>query len=373
MIQEDLKVLQNHEGDPCVSIIIPTHRVSTETDKDYIRLKNAIKRAIESLHEQYAKKQVSPIIQRLEAIMEDELDYSTLLEGIGVFISPSIEKVVHLPFEVDEKVIVDTNFEVRDLKLALNRDLDYQVLILSESNIRLFYGKGRNIVEYKDGQLPLKLDKETSEYQKANFINPGTASPGGSTEKANEEQKKIIENLKYWDNKLTSYFDHDTPLFIAGDKQILGDFEQITHHKDKIQGKLTGNFDHLRNHEIADKIQTEVKRYIHELQERAIRILEEEVGFDRVSSGLPKVFEDALKGKGSLLLVEESYSEPGYLDEKNYRLYLEPDKTDGLKRLEDAVDDVIEEVLNKNGEVRFVADGKLQKYGRIALILRYSQ
>lgn len=373
MIKEDLKVLQEKHDDPCVSIIIPTHRISTETDKDYIRLKNAIKRASESLHEQYDKKQVSPIIDRLETIMEDELDYSSLLEGIGLFISPSIEKVVHLPFEVNEKVIVDTTFEVRDLKLALNRELDYKLLMLSEDNLRLFYGKGRNIVEYKDDLLPLELNKEAYDYQKANTGNPGTSSPNGTTEKASEDQKKVIENLKHWDNKLTNYLNDKSPLFVAGDKQILGDFEQITHHRDKIQGKLTGNFDHLNNHEIADKIQIEVKRYIHEQQDQAIRMVEEEVGFDRVSSGLTRVFEEALKGKGSRLLVEESYSEPGYFDENNYRLYLEPEQTDGLKHLADAVDDVIEEVLNKNGEVRFVADGKLKKYGKIALSLRYSQ
>ena len=39
--------------------------------------------------------------------------------------------------------------------------------------------------------------------------------------------------------------------------------------------------------------------------------------------------------------------------------------------LSDAVDDVIELILKKNGEVIFVENGKLKSFERIALINRY--
>ncbi len=373
MLKEDLKALHQKQDDPCVSIIIPTHRVSAHSDVDYIRLKNAIKRATESLHEQYDKEKVAPLIDRMEALLERDLDYSNLLEGLGLFISSNMEKVVHLPFEVDEKVIVDTSFEVRDLMLSLNRELDYYLLLLSEDHIRFFEGKGRNLIEIKDDNFPDHHDKNEFEYQKAHFVNPGTGSLQGTTEKPNEEQKKVQEHLKHVDNKLSQYLTNQNPLFLVGDKQMLGDFETVTHFRENIQGKIAGNFQHLAKHELADKIHTEVKRYIHEQQERALRLLEEEVGYDRVTSGLSKIYRDAFEGKGAILLVEEGYSEPAYLDKSNYQLYLTPEKTDGLKRLDDAVDDIIEEVLDKNGEVRFVENGKLEKYGRMAMILRFNE
>jgi len=268
---------------------------------------------------------------------------------------------------------VDTSFEVRDLLLNLNRELDYKVLLLSEHNVRLFEGKGRNVLEIEDENFPAHFSQGDYEYQKANFINPAKNSPEGSTEKANEEQKKVKEFLKRFDNILGEYVNGPEPVFLMGDKQILGEFEQVTHHGESIQGQLPGNFQHLSVQEIADKIQTEVKRYIHEQQEKAVRKLEEEIGYDRVSSGLTNVYRDAIEGKGATLLVEEGYSEPAYLDEANYQLYLTPENTEGLKKLTDAVDDVIEEVLDKNGEVRFVPDGKLQKYGKIAMILRFHE
>ena len=371
MNKEDLKSLQNKQDDPCVSVIVPTHRISTNTKEDHIRLKNAIKRVSESLHEQYDKKKVTPLIERLEKIVENELDYANLLEGLGIFISPNLEKIVHIPFEVEERVIVDTSFEVRDLLLSLNRELDYNVLLLSENNIRFFQGKGRNLMEIQDEQFQENFSGDEYEYQKANFINPAKGSPEGTAEKANEEQKKMKEFLKHLDNKLGNYINTKEPLFLLGDKQILGEFTDVTHHPDAIQGKLPGNFQHLTVHEVADKVQTEVKRYMHEHQEKALRNLEEEVGFDRVSSGLPNVYRDAIEGKGATLLVEEGYSEPAYLDETNYQLALSPENTEGYKKLHDAVDDVIEKVLEKNGTIQFVQNGKLQKYGKIAMILRY--
>ncbi len=39
--------------------------------------------------------------------------------------------------------------------------------------------------------------------------------------------------------------------------------------------------------------------------------------------------------------------------------------------IDDAVDDVIEEVLRKRGRVVFIPDGRLEAHQRIVLVLRY--
>jgi hypothetical protein len=43
----------------------------------------------------------------------------------------------------------------------------------------------------------------------------------------------------------------------------------------------------------------------------------------------------------------------------------------GLSHLDDAVDELVEIVLEKGGEVVFVDEGALSDRGRVALILRY--
>ena len=47
------------------------------------------------------------------------------------------------------------------------------------------------------------------------------------------------------------------------------------------------------------------------------------------------------------------------------------DNPEDLNVMDDAADVVVEEVLQKGGQVVFVPDGSLSAHGRIALILRY--
>jgi hypothetical protein len=69
-------------------------------------------------------------------------------------------------------------------------------------------------------------------------------------------------------------------------------------------------------------------------------------------------------------VVEKDYRIPGFLADNDYHLYLRPPQKTH-KILPDAVDDIIETVLNKNGHVFFVDNGILENYHRIALIPRY--
>ena len=58
------------------------------------------------------------------------------------------------------------------------------------------------------------------------------------------------------------------------------------------------------------------------------------------------------------------------MEKDAYCLYLRPPQKPH-KVLADAVDDVIEMVLEKNGQIFFVDNGMLKDYQRVALITRY--
>ncbi len=75
-------------------------------------------------------------------------------------------------------------------------------------------------------------------------------------------------------------------------------------------------------------------------------------------------------GRGKLLLVEQDYHAPGRLAETGLLLLpaADPNAPDVMS---DAVDEVIEMVLSKGGEVVFVENGQLAPHQRIALVLRY--
>ena len=78
-----------------------------------------------------------------------------------------------------------------------------------------------------------------------------------------------------------------------------------------------------------------------------------------------------MEGRGLKLLVEKDFSIPAYVKNTNdYELYLRPPK-EPHKALPNVVNNLIETVLDKNGEVFLVENDILKDYGRIALITRY--
>ena len=77
----------------------------------------------------------------------------------------------------------------------------------------------------------------------------------------------------------------------------------------------------------------------------------------------------ANEGRGSLLLVEKDYHAPATTDEAGWHL-LPADEAAAPDGMDDAVDEIIETVLSKQGRVVFLENGQLETHQRIALNLR---
>ena len=75
--------------------------------------------------------------------------------------------------------------------------------------------------------------------------------------------------------------------------------------------------------------------------------------------------------RGLKLLLEKDYHVQGFLEKQySYQLYLQPPKEPHII-LKDAISELIERMLDKNGKIIFVENGMLRKHQSIALITRY--
>ena len=78
----------------------------------------------------------------------------------------------------------------------------------------------------------------------------------------------------------------------------------------------------------------------------------------------------AKDGRGHLLLVEKDFHYPARMDESGRHITPVDDVT-GSDVMADAVDEIIDTVLSKQGRVVFLENGQLETHQSIALILRY--
>ena len=79
----------------------------------------------------------------------------------------------------------------------------------------------------------------------------------------------------------------------------------------------------------------------------------------RLTIGMSEVWKEAMHHNGKLLVVERGFHFDGFQPHNPYSY------------IKDAVDEIIEKVLEAGGDVEFVEEGKLSAYGQIALVRFY--
>lgn len=156
---EELILLQKEKGKICVSIIVPTHRLSPDRRIDPPEVKRAIDNAKLLMKTNYTESQVKPMFPVLDDIYSS-IDFDHNQDGIGIFISPDVHLTVKFPFPVEEKVKVSSRFEIRDLLYKISYSSSYRVLMLSHKEARMFDGSWGELSEISDHSFPAEFQDE---------------------------------------------------------------------------------------------------------------------------------------------------------------------------------------------------------------------
>jgi hypothetical protein len=371
-IDKNLLAMLKEKGEICVSIIMPTHNLSPERQNNPVELKKAVNQAKEYIANNYKKEQAAPLAKAIDDLTE-QVDFTHSSGGLGIFVSAGVQQVIHFSFPVAEKIIVSDSFEVRDIFYEMNYASPYYFLLLTEKDARLFEGRLDKLKEVKDKNFP----KEYHESYVYSVPSQGSSYLGSVFTKAFEKDKSILEEIRHQqffravDEVLNDYPLHEKPLLVAAVTKELSSFRKVSHHADKIAGLIDGNYTYNSLPEIEKKVWDKMKGILDERKVQLIKGYEEKIGEGRGVEGLEEVWQAAAAGRGMKLLVEKDFKKPGFVENGDgYLLHLMPPKTPH-KTLSDAVDDLIEMVLDKNGEIVLVDNDALKNHQHIALITRY--
>jgi hypothetical protein len=360
MNRQDINLLQKLRSYPSITITVPTHRNTPENKQDPVNVKNLISETIERLLTEFSKKEMEPIITRLEDA-SNQIDFRNTLDGLAIFVNRDFSRIVYLPFTLKKRVVIDETFMTRDLVFAMNRSPRYRVLVLSEKPTRLFEAVRDNIEEITDEKFPLT------------HTGPGgeKALPGGfGKRKSAYRDERHEQYFRAIDDALkTIMLDDPLPLVVVGVDRFLSFFRKVTDHEKFILATVTGSHDKTTVHELRKLVWPVVEEKLKEKRLYVFEELQNAKNQEKAVSTIGEVWRMAKEGRGRLLLVEEDYHFPARIDNEGH--LFPADNNSEAQLLEDAVDDVIEIVLSKQGEVVFVENGTLKEDQRIALILRY--
>jgi hypothetical protein len=360
MNRHDVRSLQAIRSYPSISILFPTHRTAPDSRQDAIRLKNLVKEAEDRLLNEFGKRDVTPLLARLDE-MVSEIDHNHNLDGMAIFVNRDMGLKYDLPFPVQERVLVEETFATRDLVFALNRSYRYWALTLSENSCRLFDGIRDTLTEIKEGIFPMT------------HTGPGGASklPGGPginpSAVRDESHRQFFRRADTMFRQIAE--DDPLPLALAGIERYQAFYREVAQRTDDIVAVLSGSYDHLGAHDLGRLIWPLVQEGMAEQRRQALAELEDAVSAGKFVAGIGEVFRLAKEGRGKLLLVEQDFHYPARVDETG--MHLTGSEETGPNALDDAVDEAVEAVLVKGGRVIFTDNGALSQYQRIALILRY--
>jgi hypothetical protein len=287
-----------------------------------------------------------------------EINYPHTLDGLALYVSHDFAKLYSLPFTVPARVIIDKTFATRDLVYGLHREQRYWVLLLSQGSTRLLAGTGETLEEVQDKNFPITM------------TGPGATSPipfDADSSYLDDRHRRFFQLV---DSAFSTYTeDESLPLIVGGVVRQVSFFQEVSQYTPSIAGTFGGNFDKATIAELTPQVWPIVQSVREAQQADALQALENAISAQAFVSTVEEAWRLAQEGRGKLLLVEKNYHVPAVLTENGgLKLVEEPG---GTEVIDDAVDEVIEAVLAKGGEIAIVDNGALAIHQRIALTLRY--
>jgi hypothetical protein len=370
IIHNQLQSLQKSKGTVCVSIILPTHRLSPERRVDNLKLKNSITAAKQLLQYKYTVSNIQILMEAIDEIY-DTIDFSHNSDGLGIYISSDIKLAVQFPFPVEEKVMVGDSFEIRDLLYKDNFSVPYLVILLSKNQIRLFKGLLDELEEIIDESFPLSYEEEY-EY---NPPSRGTPFTGHTTVRNFEKEKSSLQEIRFQQfchkaDKLLNQYVTTLPIILLGVEKDIAWFQKVSAHSTNLVLTIDGNYDYLNQKQLTDIIWPVMFEHLQHQRALLIKELDEKLGGHLVVSGIQNVWQATKEGKAFKLLVEKDFRKSGFITDDGYQFHERP-TSKPYKIVSDAVDDIMEMVLKMGGQVFFTDNQLLKDYQQIALITRY--
>lgn len=346
---------------PAVSIIFPIDiRVSLK--KELIHSLKSISGKVErELLATYPADVTSNVMEKIKNTI-NTVPFDKGRKSIAIFVSPVYEKVIYLDIPLEEKIMIDESFAIRDLVYAQTLAINYLLLVLSGNESRLFLGNNTSLLKV-DAGLPVSAES---------FENDIAERVANFSDMSDRKEIVMEKYLHHIDLALGSIWQtYQLPVFVIGTNRITGHFKQLTKHASAIRNYIHGNFDGSSTEALIKALTPSIQIWQQDKQNDMLHKVQEAADKKKLAEGIHDVWRESINNNGRLLVVEKDYSYVGYHGANETVIGNAAELSGEAGTIKDAVDIIIERVLQFGGEVAFVQNDSLKTYRHIALIKFY--
>jgi len=346
---------------PAVSIIMPFEPNMNGKAGLMQQLKFAIDKVDREVRENYKADMAGLVILKLKKLVQN-LNFNTFKKSIAIYVSPVFEKVFYLDIPMEQKITVNGSFKIRDMLYARKEFHQYLVLILSGKLSKVYRGDYSSFVKVKSN-VPDHI---------AAFANDDSERVANFTDPSKQKEIQLERFLRHTDDGLRFVLHaYPLPVFVMGSEKILGHFKSLTKNDKSIAGYVHGNFEEASEKELSHALQPYILDWKKVKQTDLKHQMEKAAGAGKLATGITDVWKAASQHRGRLLIVEENFNCSAEQGESEEIVRIAEEPFNKFSYIKDAVDSLIEKVLENGGDVEFVEAGTLKDYNQIALIQYY--
>jgi hypothetical protein len=358
MLYSTIQKLASESGNPCVTITLNTHRTHPDNLQDAVNLKNLCKQAEERLLNEFDKRSILPLLKNLEDIQK-EIDINYNLDSLHIFLSNDTKEFEKSAWLVDaDSVQISDKFALKGIINAYNRSKEYGILLLSQSGVHLYEAMDDAIVkEIRNDDFPFKE-------------NPHYVTNKEEISDAKRHDNLLLEFLNRVDKAVVRYYNQfELPIVVVCVADTYHKLQEVADRPRVYMGHVNVNYNDTATHTLAKVAWEFVKEHEYAKRTDAIKELAASVSKGNVLTDLQEIYKAAKEGRGDLLIVHENFSQPVLLNGNNEIELINDVTTKGA--VDDVVSEIAWEVLSKKGRTVFTSQEDLDRFGKIALKVRW--
>ena len=358
MKKDKLEKLASEKNYPCVTISLNTFRKYPENQNDNLKLKDLLTEAKERVINEFGKYPVKELLQKIDTI-EKEIDFEYNLDSLHLFLSNSTKEIIRSTWPTMQNAVhVSESFAVKPLIKVFNRTVEYMILKLTKSEVRLLLAINDGIVgEIKNDDFP--FENNVDDTTDTETITNGKQAENQVREFFNKIDKAVVRVNNKTDMKcvVISTDDNYNRLMKVADKPSV------------YLGWTNINYNYTASHSIGSDAWQIVNVQQKKGRAEDIKEMQEAVGKSNVITDLSEIYRAAKEGRGDLLIVNDNFHQAVRVTGE-FSLDLVEDVTlPGV--IDDITSDIAWNVISKKGRAIFTTQEELKTLGDIALKVRY--
>ena len=340
---------------PCISVLLPTEPAPRMTTADVARLQALVDDVDRQLSEQAV-----PARGRLMRKLADRVRQAAgrpTDRSVAIYVSLAVNRTFWLSTSVTARGVVERTFATRPLINSLHRTPPHLLLVLHATCAHLYQGSdgGLRLVESRDmlqgrGWAPLPAR--------------GADGRGAAADLADDFLMVVDQMLG------SRRADHPSPLVLGGAPHVVDRFCALSRNLHRLAGRLSpGQCETAGG--LVRAATGAVEDYLRSRREEALHGLRDALASrpGDVATGMAACWRTVHQRMPGMLLVEEDFVSPGRPEDFGVSVPGAAPRS-GLPAAHDLVDDLIEVVFMRGGQLALVENGDLSDHGRVVLLNR---